>query len=123
MGLYYDRYIHGKEISLIVIPDVYSVSMSRLFVRLIALAMKGYIQRGSNISRGVQLFPGGGVQLLIPYRNPITCVFSGGSGPPVPALWIRTCPPKPLRSLISVFDKLSLEITITYTFNIEISRF
>ena len=28
-----------------------------------------------------------------------------------------------MRSLISVFDKLSLEITITYTFNIEISRF
>ena len=31
---------------------------------------------------GVQLFPGGGgVQLLIPYRNPITCDFPGGSGP------------------------------------------
>ena len=30
-------------------------------------------QRGPNISRGVQLFPGGGgggVQVLIPYRNP-----------------------------------------------------
>ena len=32
---------NGKEISLIVFPDVYSMSMSRLFVRLIVLAMKG----------------------------------------------------------------------------------
>ena len=40
MGLYYDRSIHGKEISLIVFPNVYSMSMSRLFVRLIVFAMK-----------------------------------------------------------------------------------
>ena len=59
--------------------DVYSMSMSRLFVRLIVLAMKGY--------------------------------------------FMRATPPKFLRSLISVFEKFSLEITITYTFNIEISRF
>ena len=44
-------------------------------------------QRGSNIFQGVQLFPGG-VQLLILYRNPLTCDFpgGGGSGPPVPLL-------------------------------------
>ena len=45
-------------------------------------------QRGFNIFQGVQLFPGGGggVQLLIPYRNPYTCDFpgGGGSGPPAP---------------------------------------
>ena len=46
--------------------------MSRLFVRLIVLAMKGYFKRAT--------------------------------------------PPKFLRSLISVFEKFSLEITITYTF-------
>ena len=28
------------------------------------------LQMGSNFFQGVQLFPGGGVQLLIPYRNP-----------------------------------------------------
>ena len=56
-----------------------------------------------NVPEGVQHFPGGGgstfsrggggaggggggggVQLLIPYRNPKTCDFPGGSGPPVP---------------------------------------
>ena len=42
---------------------------------------------------GVQLFPGGGVQLLISYRNPYNFViFQGGSGHPVPpsgsALWL-----------------------------------
>ena len=67
MGLYYDRYIHGKEISLIVIPDVYSVSMSRLFVRLIALAMKGYIQRGSNFFQGWG--GGGGSNCLFPIET------------------------------------------------------
>ena len=39
---------------------------------------------------GGQLFPGGGVQLLIPYiKTHITCDFprgGGGSGPPVPPL-------------------------------------
>ena len=42
---------------------------------------------GPTFSRGegVQIFPGGGVQLLIPYKNPYTCDFpGGGSGPPVP---------------------------------------
>ena len=52
-------------------------------------------QRGPKFSKGVQLFPGGGggVQLLIPYRNPFP--GGGGSGPPAPPppphLWIRNC--------------------------------
>ena len=37
--------------------------------------------------------------------------------------FISAAPPKSLLSLISIFDKLSLEITITYTFNNEISIF
>ena len=49
-------------------------------------------QRGSNIFQGgggggggSNFFQGGGVQLLIPYRNPYNLWFSrGGSGPPVP---------------------------------------
>ena len=48
------------------------------------------VPEGSNISRGVQLFQGGVHQLLIPYRTHITCDFTGGSGPPVPPLWIHT---------------------------------
>ena len=42
--------------------------------------------------RGVQLFPGGGVQMQISIETHIrTCYFpgGGGSGPPIP-LWIRT---------------------------------
>ena len=41
---------------------------------------------------GVQLFQGGGVQMLISIETQIrTCYFPGGvSGPPIP-LWIRTC--------------------------------
>ena len=41
---------------------------------------------------GVQLFPGGS-NCLIPIETHITCDFpgGGGSGPPVPPLWIRTC--------------------------------
>ena len=55
-------------------------------------------QTGSNIFQG-----GGGVQLLIPYRNPYNLWFSRGGGgglwtpcppspppPPPPPLWIRT---------------------------------
>ena len=40
---------------------------------------------------GVQLFPGGGVQMLISIEtHKRTCYFPGGvSGPPIP-LWIRT---------------------------------
>ena len=48
-------------------------------------------QRGSNI---FQEGGGGGVQLLIPHRNPYKLWFSrgGGSGPPAPPPpWIRTC--------------------------------
>ena len=45
---------------------------------------------GSNIYRGVQLFPGGwGVQMLISIETHITCDFpggGGGSGPPIPPL-------------------------------------
>ena len=52
-------------------------------------------QRGSNIFQGggVQLFPGGGggSNCLFPIETHITCDFPGGSGPPVPPLWIRTC--------------------------------
>ena len=44
------------------------------------------LQMGSNFFQGVQLFPGG-VQLLIPYRNPFWFViFKRGSGPPGPPL-------------------------------------
>ena len=53
------------------------------------------LQMGSNFFQGVQLFPGG-VQLLIPYRNPFNLWFSrGGPDPlPPPPLWIRTwCSP------------------------------
>ena len=48
------------------------------------------IFRGGGGGGGVQLFPGGGVQLLISYRNPYNVIFQGGSGPPVPPLCIRT---------------------------------
>ena len=42
---------------------------------------------GSNIHRGVLLFPGGeGVQMLISIETHITCDFSGGSGPPISPL-------------------------------------
>ena len=49
---------------------------------------------GSNIFQGVQLFPGGGVQMLISIETHITCAFPGGGGGPDPLspLWIRTCP-------------------------------
>ena len=41
---------------------------------------------------GVQLFAGGS-NCLFPIETHITCDFpgGGGSGPPVPPLWIRTC--------------------------------
>ena len=54
------------------------------------------LQMGSNFFQGVQLFPGvGGLQLLIPYRNPFNLWFSrGGPDPLPPPLWIRTwCSP------------------------------
>ena len=60
------------------------------------------LQMGSNFFQGVQLFPGG-VQLLIPYRNPFNLWFSRGCPDPLPPpsgsegvrtpcapLWIRT---------------------------------
>ena len=56
------------------------------------------IQRGSNIfqggptlSRGVQLFPGGGVKMVISIKNHITCHFPGGSGPPFRPLGPHMC--------------------------------
>ena len=52
------------------------------------------LQMGSNFFQGVNLFPGG-VQLLIPDRNPFNLWFSrGGPDPLPPPLWIRTwCSP------------------------------
>ena len=52
-------------------------------------------QRSPTFSRGggggVQLFPGEGVQLIIPSRNPYNLWFSrGGVRTPCPPLWIRT---------------------------------
>ena len=48
---------------------------------------------GVQFFQGVQLFPGG-VQLLIPYRNPYNLWFSRGGPDPLPPLWIRTwCSP------------------------------
>ena len=41
------------------------------------------LQMGSNFFQGVQLFPGG-VQLLIPYRNPYNLWFSRGGPDPLP---------------------------------------
>ena len=41
------------------------------------------LQMGSNFFQGVQLFPGG-VQLLIPYRNPFNLWFSRGGPDPLP---------------------------------------
>ena len=57
----------------------------------------GVKRRGSNIFQawgGGPTFSGGGggLRLLIPYRNPYNLWFSrGGPDPPVPPVWIRTC--------------------------------
>ena len=49
-------------------------------------------QRGSNIlPGGGSNFFQGGSNCLLPLETHITCDFPGGSGPPVPPLWIRTC--------------------------------
>ena len=40
---------------------------------------------------GVQLFPGGGVQMLISIETHITCDFQGGVRISYPLLWTRTC--------------------------------
>ena len=53
----------------------------------------------------------------------MSCLFARLIVLAMKGYFMRATPPKSLRSLISVFDKLSLEITITYTSNIEISRF
>ena len=47
----------------------------------------------SRFQRGSNFFQGGGSNCLFPIETHITCDFpgGGGSGPPVPPLWIRTC--------------------------------
>ena len=42
--------------------------------------------RGPTFSRGVQLFRGGGFQLLIPIENILLVIFRGWSGPLAPPL-------------------------------------
>ena len=68
--------------------------------QLILQKSNGQFQRTLSFSRfqggGVQHFPGGGVQLLIPYRNPYNLWFSRGGGgvrTPCPSLWIHTWRP------------------------------
>ena len=46
---------------------------------------------GPTFSRGGSNFFQGGSKYLFPIETHITCDFPGGSGPPVPPLWIRTC--------------------------------
>ena len=60
--------------------------------------------RGSNISKGVKLFPGV-VQLLIPYRNPYKSWFSRGVG-------VQTLYPPldPLMYLLKYFFEISQEV-------------
>ena len=41
---------------------------------------------GQYFPEGVQLFPGGGVQMLISIETHKTCDFPGGSRPPIPSL-------------------------------------
>ena len=49
-------------------------------------------RRGFNIFQGGKFSQGGGgVQLLIPNRNPYNLWFSRGVRTPCPPLWIRTC--------------------------------
>ena len=68
--------------------------------RLILQKSNSQFQRNLSffkVPEGVQHFPGGGgplfpggVQLLIPYRNPYNLWFSRGVRTPCPPLWIRT---------------------------------
>ena len=55
------------------------------FITEITILFQGS-RGGPTFSRGVQLFRGGGVQMLISIETHITCDFSGGSGPPIPPL-------------------------------------
>ena len=60
--------------------------------QLILQKSNGQFQRNLSFFKapdGVQFFPGG-VQLLIPYRNPFNLWFSRGGPDPLPPLWIRT---------------------------------
>ena len=73
-------------------------SSDNVFLVVHAISKKPIIFQGSRegptISRGVQLFPGGGgggSNSLFTIEKHITCDFPGGwSGPPVLPLWIRT---------------------------------
>ena len=69
--------------------------------QLILQKSNGQFQRNIpffNVPEGVQHFTRGGSNFfqggsncLLPLETHITCDFPGGSGPPVPPLWIRTC--------------------------------
>ena len=73
---------------------VLSLFYRRQVVNLKEIYHFSRFQRGSNIFQGGPTFPGGwGSNCLFPIETYITCDFQGGggSGPPVPPLWIRTC--------------------------------
>ena len=79
--------------------------------QLILQKSNGQFQRKFSffkIPEGVQHFPGGsnffqgGSNCLFPIDTHITCNFPGGSGPPVPPLWIRTC-----KSVNRIYKSLS----------------
>ena len=67
----------------------------QLIVQFLQRASNGYFkenynfprfQRGANICQGVQLFPGGRVQMLISIETHITWYFPGGSRPTITPL-------------------------------------
>ena len=64
---------------------------NKALTTLFSISKKTIIFQGS---RGGPTFSGGGgVQLLIPYRNPYNVIFQGVRTP-VPPLWILTASPK-----------------------------
>ena len=63
-------------------------------------------QRGSKIFQGGSNFFQVGSICLFPIETHITCDFPGGSGPPAPPLWIRTC--------LYIWVKLYLPIKYQY---------
>ena len=64
-------------------------------------------------SGGVQLFPGGGVQMLISIKKHITCDFPEGSGPSVPPLNPRMFEQSlPLEVSTSIPESLSLPLDV-----------
>ena len=70
---------------------VLSLFYRRQMVNFKEISRFSRLQIGSNFFQGVQLFPGG-VQLLIPYRNPFNLWFSKGGPDP--------CPPPPSGSAL-----------------------